>query len=172
MLPRKAFSLANTDRKHEFSAMSEELVTKEILPARGILSAVSPVCRATFTDFGRFETFAKSEHLIEMGQATDDLFFVVSGELAVAIHTPEQIVPLGYIHEGETVGEMGFLEGLTGSANVTAMVNSKIWRIHRDSFEQFLLHHPAQGTEILKAMFILLARRARKGNERLSDEEQ
>lgn len=152
--------------------MSEAFSTNAILPPRGILSGVSPRSRAALTDYGEYLTYAKSETLVSQGEPANYLFFVVQGELAVTLHSPEQILPLGYIHEGETVGEMSFLEELEASASVTAASPARVWRISRERFEEFLAHHPAAGNEILKEMFILLARRARKGNERLSDAEE
>ncbi len=151
--------------------MAEILETSEILPPLGILAHVTPGTRAALTDGGEFVSYAKGEAVLEQGQPTSHLFVVVSGELAVTLHSPEQLVPLGYIHEGEIVGEMGFLEGESASAFVAAAVPSKIWRISKEGFEAFLTKSPSAGTEILKEIVILLSRRARKDHERLTHEE-
>jgi CRP/FNR family transcriptional regulator, cyclic AMP receptor protein len=151
--------------------MAEILETSEILPPLGILTNVTPGSRAALTDGGEFVTYAKGEGVLEQGQTTGHLFIVVSGELTVTLHTPEQLVPLGYIHEGETVGEMGFLEEVEASAFVAAAVTSKVWRISKGKFDTFLTKSPAAGNEILKEIVMLLSRRARKGHERLSNED-
>ncbi|MDB6136002.1 MAG: transcriptional regulator, Crp/Fnr family [Verrucomicrobiales bacterium] len=150
--------------------MSEILETSAILPPLGILSQVSPGSRAALTDGGEFISYVKGEAVVVQGEPTSHLFIVVDGELAVALHQPDQIVPLGYIHEGETVGEMSFLEGFEASAYVTAAVASKVWRISKDAFELFLNRSPEAGTELLKAIVILLSHRNRKGQERLVQE--
>jgi CRP/FNR family transcriptional regulator, cyclic AMP receptor protein len=150
--------------------MAEIIETSEILPPLGILTHVTPGSRAALTDGGEFVSYAKGEAVLEQGQPTSHLFIVVSGELNVVLHSPEQLVPLGYIHEGETVGEMGFLEAVEASAFVAAAVPSKVWRISKDDFEVFLGKSPAAGNEILKEIVMLLSRRARKGHERLTGE--
>lgn len=150
--------------------MSEIYKTSEILPPLGILSQVTPGSRAALTDGGEFISYSKGEPVVMQGTAIEHLFIVLEGELNVSMRSPEQIVPLGYIHTGETVGEMSFLEGVTASANVTASVASRMWRISRDAFEVFLTKSPFAGTELLKAIVILLSHRAKKGQERLAQE--
>ena len=149
--------------------MAEIVETSEILPALGILAQVTPGSRAALTDGGEYLDYAKGEAVLEQGQPTGHLFIVVSGELNVVLHSPEQLVPLGYIHEGETVGEMGFLEEVEASAFVAAGVASRVWRISKEGFEVFLGKSPVAGNEILKEIVMLLSRRARKGHERLAD---
>ena len=151
--------------------MPEILDTSEILPPLGILAHVTPGSSAALTDGGEFVQYAKGEAVLQQGEATGHLFIVVSGELAVTLRSPEQLVPLGYIHEGETVGEMGFLEEVEASAFVAAAVPSKVWQISRDAFEVFLTKSPVAGNELLKEIVKLLSRRARKGHERLTEAE-
>lgn len=151
--------------------MAEILETSEILPALGILTHVSPASRAALTDEGEFVHYAKGEAVLEQEHPTGHLFIVVTGELTVTLRSPEQLVPLGYIHEGETVGEMGFLEEVEASAFVAAAVPSKVWRISKQGFEDFLAKAPTSGNEILKEIVMLLSRRARKGHERLAEAE-
>ena len=108
---------------------------------------------------------------MEQGGPANALHIVVSGELQVMLRTPDELVPFGYVHEGETVGEMGFLEeNAIASAAVTTVVPSVVWSISAEAFEAFLASAPVAGTEILKAILKLVGRRARKGNERLADE--
>ena len=149
--------------------MAEIIELSDILPPLGILSHVTPGSRAALTDGGEYVSYAKGEAVLEQGQATSHLFIVVAGELNVVLHSPEALVPLGYIHEGETVGEMGFLEEVEASAFVAAAVPSKVWRISKQRFETFLTKSPAAGNEILKEIVMLLSRRARKGHERLAE---
>lgn len=141
------------------------------LPSTGVLAGVSPASREALTGFGDFMTRLKGSVVVEQGGSANALHLVVDGELSVVLRTPEELVPLGYVQVGETVGEMGFLdEEAIASAAVTAHVPSVVWSITTDAFEAFLASHPVAGTEILKAILKLVGRRARKGNERLADE--
>ncbi|HWB01484.1 MAG TPA: cyclic nucleotide-binding domain-containing protein [Verrucomicrobiales bacterium] len=141
------------------------------LPSNGVLAGVSPASREALTGFGDFMTRLKGSVVVEQGGPANALHLVVDGELSVVLRTPEELVPLGYVQVGETVGEMGFLDQeAIASAAVTAHVPSVVWSITTDAFEAFLASHPVAGTEILKAILKLVGRRARKGNERLADE--
>lgn len=141
------------------------------LPHTGVLAGTSDTAREVLTGFGDFHTHAKNSLIVEQGGPASALHVVVSGELQVTLRTPDELVPFGYVHEGETVGEMSFMEsGAIASAAVTAVVPSVVWSITADSFDTFLASHPAEGCEILKAILRLVGRRARKGNERLADE--
>jgi len=142
-----------------------------ILPSTGVLTEVSSAAREALTGFGAFKSCGKGSLIVEQGGPANALHVVVSGELQVMLRTPDELVPFGYVHEGETVGEMGFLEqNAIASAAVTAVVPSVVWSISAEAFEAFLDSHPVAGTEILKAILKLVGRRARKGNERLADE--
>jgi CRP-like cAMP-binding protein len=141
------------------------------LPSTGVLSGVSVSAREALTSFGSFTPHGRGSVVVEQGGPAGALHIVVDGELQVMLHTPDELVPLGYVQEGETVGEMGFLdENAIASAAVTARMPSLVWTIGTDAFEAFLDTHPVAGTEILKAILKLVGQRARKGNERLADE--
>ncbi len=141
------------------------------LPSTGVLAGASATAREALARFGKFHAHAKNSLIVEQGGPASALHVVVSGELRVTLRTPDELVPFGYVHTGETVGEMSFMEpGAIASAAVTAVVPSVVWTIDAVSFDSFLHNHPAAGCEILKAILKLVGRRARKGNERLADE--
>ena len=141
------------------------------LSPTGVLASVSKTARESLSSFGTFKSCPKGTLVVEQGGPANALHIVVSGELQVMLRTPDELVPFGYVHEGETVGEMGFLEeDAIASAAVTTVVPSVVWSISAEAFEAFLNSAPVAGTEILKAILKLVGRRARKGNERLADE--
>jgi CRP-like cAMP-binding protein len=153
--------------------MSADSHAFEVLPAHGVLSGVSALAREALAGFGSFSHFGKGSVLVEQGAEADALHVVVSGELMVSLRSPEEIRTLGYVEEGQTVGEMGFLDeadSVLASASVTTNVPSHVWSIHRNDFNRFLASHPVAGCEILKELLVLAGRRARKGNERLASE--
>lgn len=137
----------------------------------GVLAGASATAREALAQFGAFRAYPKNGLIVEQGGEASALHVVVSGELQVTLRTPDELVPFGYVHEGETVGEMSFMEeDAIASAAVTAAVPSVVWSISAESFDAFLVNHPAAGCEILKAILKLVGRRARKGNARLADE--
>ena len=146
-------------------------MSEKILPKTGVLAGVSESARQTLAAFGSFHNHPKSSLIVEQGTLANTLHIVVSGELQVTLRTPDELVPFGYVHEGETVGEMSFLEAAAiASAAVTSVVPSVVWSISGKDFEAFLNDHPVAGCEILQTILRLVGRRARKGNERLAAE--
>ena len=146
-------------------------MSESTLPALGILEHVSPSARDALYSFGQAVEYVKGSPILEQGEPALGLHFVMAGELAVILESPDELKPLGYVEAGETVGEMGFMEeDAIASARVTARTNAMVWSISRDGFEDFLTSNPSAGCEILKALLKLAGRRARKGNERLADE--
>ena len=151
--------------------MSADSHNFEVLPAYGVLAGVSALAREALAGFGHFSALGKGAVVVEQGGPADSLHVVVSGELMVSLRSPEEIRTLGYVEEGQTVGEMGFLDDdVTASAAVTTNVASHVWSIHKEDFNRFLHTHPVAGCEILKELLVLAGRRARKGNERLTGE--
>lgn len=140
-----------------------------ILPGTGILTNVSDASREALAAYGETLQLRRGDVLFEQGDRVATLSIVVEGELAVSLHTPEEVRVLSYVHEGEAVGEMGFLEEAEASARVNATSNTTIWRIHHQAFENFLHERHHAGVEILKNLLLLVSRRARKSNERLTD---
>ena len=146
-------------------------MSEHTLPHTGVLTGVSLAAREALTQYGTFSSRPKNSTIVEQGGPANFLHLVVSGELQVTLRTPDELVPFGYVHDGETVGEMGFMEaGAIASAAVTTVVASVVWSISAEDFDTFLHSHPAAGCEILKAILRLVGRRARKGNKRLADE--
>jgi CRP-like cAMP-binding protein len=144
--------------------------TSPTLQGLGVLYGVPISARQALTEFGRIHTFPKGTIVVEQGTLADRLHIVVDGELMVTLHGEDELLPLGYVQAGESVGEMSFLEAeALASATVTAHVPSEVWSISGADFEAFLRAHPSAGTEILKALLYLVSRRARRGNERLAD---
>jgi CRP-like cAMP-binding protein len=146
-------------------------MSEHSLPHTGVLAETSTAAREALAGFGDFHTHTKNGLIVEQGGPATALHVVVTGELQVTLRTPDELVSFGYVHEGETVGEMSFMEpGAIASAAVTAVVPSVVWSITAEKFDAFLDSNPAAGCEILKAILQLVGRRARKGNERLADE--
>lgn len=82
--------------------------------------------------------------LFHEGDASDDVYFVLSGRLRAERGTrnAEKFL-LGEIGRGETVGELAMLTGETRSASVIAVRDTILARLGRAAFEQILEEHPA-----------------------------
>lgn len=97
------------------------------------------------------------------GEPADAFYLLRSGALAAfrngALGRPNL---LGYIRQGEPVGEMSMLEERPHSASVYAMRDSEVVRLPRASFDRIADKHPSLMRELAKMML----RRLRSGPQR------
>jgi len=81
----------------------------------------------------------RGEILVRQGEASDALYFVVSGRFAVENATVE----VAEIGQGQPVGEVGFFAGVPRTATVRALRDSQVLAITRGRFKEIgdLLPH-------------------------------
>jgi NTE family protein len=97
--------------------------------------------------------------LFRENDVADSLYIVISGCLGVVVRSNDgHDVLVGRIAAGETVGEMGFLDGGTRSATVEALRDTELLKFDKASYEERLLRDPRS----MHALISLLVRRLRK----------
>ena len=96
--------------------------------------------------------------LFRENEAADSLYFVISGCLGVIVRdSTGPDVLIARIEAGETVGEMGFLDGGVRSATVEALRDTELLRLDKASYEDLLVRNPG----FMRALMSLLVRRLR-----------
>jgi NTE family protein len=97
--------------------------------------------------------------LFRENEVADSLYIVVSGCLGVVVRGNDgRDVLVAQIAAGETVGEMGFLDGGIRSATVEALRDTELLKFDKASYEDRLLRDPRS----MHALISLLVRRLRK----------
>ncbi|MCK5647614.1 MAG: cyclic nucleotide-binding domain-containing protein, partial [Gammaproteobacteria bacterium] len=86
------------------------------------------------------------------GQHGSFLSFVALGELEIFKTLDNKEVVISKISEGDSLGEMALIDGLTRSATVRACKPSTILILRRDDFNTLLTKHPVVGIKILKGI--------------------
>ncbi|MGI9316062.1 MAG: cyclic nucleotide-binding and patatin-like phospholipase domain-containing protein, partial [bacterium] len=71
--------------------------------------------------------------LISEGEASDSMYFVVSGRFSIGIASKGR--PLAEIGSGQTIGEIGFLSGRPRTATATAIRDSIVLRLDRTDYD-------------------------------------
>ncbi len=117
--------------------------------------AVLP-CAALELAAGSMEevNFKTGEAIIQKGDRGDRLYTVLEGQLR--IHDIGQSIST--LTVGGVVGEMALLDGQPRSASVTAVADSRLLQLKKDSFDELLAAQPQVARELL----ILLSRRLRE----------
>ena len=99
------------------------------------------------------KVLSRGEVLIQQGEPSDTLYFVLSGRFGVYLTDVEE--PIAQIGQGQPIGEIGFFAGLVRTATVKAMRDSRVLVITRAHYRA--LGDPADG--IQNAVIVALARR-------------
>jgi CRP-like cAMP-binding protein len=102
------------------------------------------------------------------GQHGSFLSFVAKGELEIVKTLEGKEVIISTITEGDTLGEMALIDGLTRSATVRARKPSTILILRRDDFNKLLSSHPEVGIKILKGIARLLSLNLRKASAQIT----
>ena len=109
-------------------------------------------------------SLAASQTLFEAGDDGDGCYRVEEGLLkaSVSVATGGERI-LAILGPGSVVGELSMIDSAPRSASVTALRDSKLSFVNRDTFEAFGQSTP----ELYRHITILLARRLRDTNEAL-----
>ena len=94
--------------------------------------------------------------LFRENEAADSLYLVISGCLGVIVRDSNgPDVLIARIAAGETVGEMGFLDGCVRSATVEALRDTELLKLDKASYDDLLVRNP----RFMRALMSLLVLR-------------
>ena len=130
-----------------------------------------------FKDLSSFETAKvgkllkavdskKGDRIVSLGDEGDSLFIVKSGEAIVTRGdgqgNEETLAVLG---EGDHFGEIAIIDLQPRSADVSAMVDSKLLEIKRKDLEDLFSHDSSLAAKVYHSFALTLCRRLRDANE-------
>ncbi len=147
--------------------MSADFNTPE-LPAKGIIEPLGDDDRLLLSSYGEFLPVQERQVLIEEGNQQNSLYFVISGTLHVSTTRSGRQVLLGRITSGEVIGEINIFHPSQASATVTAVEFAQVWRIDRQSLEDFMNVSPLPASHLLIGIASTLSRRLREMNEKVA----
>lgn len=101
--------------------------------------------------------------LMRQGDASRSMHLVLSGHLRIERYYPELPEPhvLGTLGPGETVGELGVLDGEPRSATITAVEDTETLELDKSAIGDAIVEHP----EIAEALLRTLSARLRSDAE-------
>lgn len=105
----------------------------------------------------------QGEVLIEEGGASDCMYLLKEGTLAVFKQTTDGQKQIGTIYPGEFVGEVSFLDNRPRCATVKSIGESEVEVFDAHKFQAFLYSQP----KWLQTMMRTLADRLRTTNEKI-----
>ncbi len=148
--------------------MSKSSFSTPELPAKGIIEPLGDDDRQILSSYGEFKPVQDRQILIEEGHTQNSLYFVISGTLHATTQRSGRQVLLGKIGPGETIGEINIFHPGLASATVTAVEFSQVWRIDRQSLEDFMNVSPMPASHLLIGIASTLSKRLRETNEKVA----
>ena len=128
-----------------------------------MLQGVSAAARRQLLKSTSGRTLAAGEALITQGAPASAMYFVLEGELGVSLDDVNA-EPIAIIGPGETVGEMGVLNGSTSSAHVIARRPCSLLALGEEDFWSFTHASHAFAINLL----VKLSERLRANNATVS----
>ncbi|TCD14519.1 Crp/Fnr family transcriptional regulator [Oricola cellulosilytica] len=119
-----------------------------------------------FSAMARTSDFGENELVVDYEDETRNVFLIRSGRVRVILRiaTGREVI-LGEFAEGECFGELAAIDGTTRSANVTAMVNTRVATLPQAVFLEILRENPDVALELMRSMSALI----RSLNTRLAE---
>jgi len=134
------------------------------LAAIPFFGGVAPALAARFAPRMQWMSVEPGRLLLDFDDPSDDVFFVLSGSVRVAMRTPggRELI-LDDIPAGRFFGEMAAIDGALRSASVTALHRSRICRVPGPVFVALL----AEAPDLARRLMRVLVQRIRESNSRL-----
>lgn len=103
----------------------------------------------------------QGEVLIREGEKSNQLFWLMTGELVVVKKLQDHEVVLNQIKEGELVGELSFLDQKPRSATVKAVKDCQLYVLEYSEYQAMLAKEP----KWMKKILLTLVTKVRKLSE-------
>lgn len=114
--------------------------------------------------------FAAGSVIFQKNDPADCIFFLQAGQVAVQNKTGfgERMQVIALLTNGAPVGEKGLHESLKRGATLTAVKDSKLLSLSRESFNALVDESPVIAVKLLKWLLAKVSLRLEKNSERLT----
>ena len=125
----------------------------EFLKYVPIFSELDDATIEQISKIGSRKTFKKESVVLFEHETGSALFVIVEGKVKISrVSDDGREVILTILNESDFFGEMAIIDGLSRSANVTAMEDSELFIIQRNDFIGLLQTHPEISISLLKEL--------------------
>lgn len=123
------------------------------LSAFTLFSALDAEADKRFAGQCSISDFDENELVLDFDDDTHDVFLIVSGRVRVILRiaTGREVI-LGELGEGAFFGELAAIDGTRRSANITAMVRTRLIRVPQSVFRTILREEPDVALALMSAM--------------------
>jgi SulP family sulfate permease len=106
--------------------------------------------------------------LFEVGSKSDEIFFIMQGEVRLDIPLPDgHQHHIATHHQGDFIGELGFLDQRPRIDSATAITDVDVLVLSRSRLDELADHHKRLGVSLMTEIARVLASRLRQSNDEL-----
>lgn len=128
-------------------------VNNDFLKYVPIFSELEDLTIEQIAKIGVRKEFKKDSVVLFEHETGSALFVIVEGKVKISrVSDDGREVILTILNESDFFGEMAIIDGLSRSANVTAMEDSELFIIQRNDFISLLQSHPEISISLLKEL--------------------
>ncbi len=111
------------------------------------------------SDVVKIQSIRKGDILFRKGEQGIALYLIASGKIKISVTSRlgDEVI-LSILSNGELVGDMALLDGMTRSADAVALEDSQLYVLYQDDFIAILM----KSSTAIKALFSTLCARLRK----------
>lgn len=114
--------------------------------------------------------FPAGTFILQEGENANCLCVLIEGTVDIYRKAePDKHLKIATIRPGETIGEMGVVDGQPLSASVIATQDSVVLMMTRQDFDRLVEQHHAIGIKLLRRIAVTISQRLRKTTGRLAD---
>lgn len=127
--------------------------TNEFLKYVPIFSELDESAFEKIAQIGSRKVFKRDAIVLHEHETGSALFIIIEGKVKISrLSDDGKEVILTILSDSDFFGEMAILDGLTRSANVTAMEDSELFLIQRSDFIDLLKNHPEVSIALLQEL--------------------
>lgn len=109
-----------------------------ILKRTSLLGAVSEDSLSKIAEKATVRRFQPEDYIYRIGEESTSMHVILSGEVRVVNDSGEAEIPIAIVPAGETIGEMGLLEGVPRAATIRAIGEVEALELREEVIEAFL----------------------------------
>ena len=114
------------------------------------------------SDYGDELPFDSEEVIVNYGDITTSIDLLISGEALVEVPVNGKWIPVAWIKQGSVIGEIAFLDSHPRTARVIARTACRLFRVHRDAFNDLSENNPERALEFISRISQIMAYRLRR----------
>ncbi|MCB1735909.1 MAG: cyclic nucleotide-binding domain-containing protein [Gammaproteobacteria bacterium] len=112
------------------------------------------------------EGLERGMFLIEEGQSDEHIYVITMGSMEVVKPAAAgEWVTLQVLHEGDMIGELGFIDGVEHTAGVRALGNCEVFSLGRSELEAFLKTDPELVYQVMRSIMRTVHKILRRMNQ-------